>query len=95
MRERRRRDNRGVADPHLVVRFVALLESAQNGDGVLDVRLADVDDLEAPLQRRVLFDVLLVFVQRGGADGAQLTACQGGLEHVRGVNRAFRGAGAD
>ena len=36
-----------------------------------------------------------VFVQRGGADGAQFAASQRGLQHVRGVHRAFGGSCAD
>ena len=75
--------------------LVALLEAAQDRDRVLDRRLLDVDRLEAPLERRVLLDVLLVLVERRRADGAQLAAGQRGLEHVGGVHRAFGGAGAD
>ena len=79
-----------------MVGLVALLEPAQDGDRVLDRRLADEDLLEAPLQRRVLLDVLAVLVQRRGADHAQLAAGQHGLEHVAGVHGALAGrAGAD
>ena len=56
--------------------------------------LADQDLLEAPLQRRVLLDVLAVFVQRGRADAMQLAARQRRLEHVARVDRAFGLAGA-
>ena len=55
--QRGRGDERGVADLHLVVRLVALLQPAQDRDGVLDAGLADVDRLEAPLERGVLLDV--------------------------------------
>src|ERR1043165_9681457 len=95
VRQRRRGDDRGVLDLHAVMVLVALLEPAQDGDRVLDRRLADVDRLEAPLQRRVLLDVLLVLVERRGADGAQLAARERRLEHVRRVHRPFRRAGAD
>src|SRR3954452_17702918 len=88
-------DQRGVRDGHAVVGLVALLEPAQDGDGVLDGRLADVDRLEAALQRGVLLDVLLVLVERGGADGAQLAAGQHRLEQVGRVDRALGRAGAD
>ena len=51
--------------------------------------------LETALQRGILFDVLAVLVERGGADGMQLAACQGGLEHVARVHGAIaRGTGA-
>ena len=58
-------------------------------------RLADVDRLEAALERGVLLDVLLVLVERGRADGAQLAAGEHRLEQVGGVDRALGGAGAD
>ena len=93
--ERRGRDERRVRDPHAVVHLVALLEAAQDRDRVLDARLADVHRLEAPLERRVLLDVLAVLVQRRRADRAQLAARQRRLEHVRGVDRPLGPAGAD
>ena len=78
-----------------VVGLVALLEAAQDRDRVLDGRLADVDRLEAALERGVLLDVLLVLVERGRADGAQLAAGEHRLEQVGGVDGALGGAGAD
>ena len=79
-----------------MVRLVATLEPAQDADGVLDGRLADQHLLEAPLERRVLLDVLAVLVERGRADHAQLTAGEHRLEHVAGVHRAVaRGARTD
>ena len=51
--------------------------------------------LEAPLERRVLLDVLAVLVERRRADGVQLAAREHRLEHVRRVHRAFGRAGAD
>ncbi len=93
--EHRGGDQRGVGDADAVVGLVALLEPAQDRDRVLDRRLADVDRLEAPLERRVLLDVLLVLVERGGADRAQLAAGEHRLEQVGGVDGALGGAGAD
>ena len=95
VRQHRGRDQRGVLDAHTVVDLVALLEPAQDGDGVLHRRLAHVDLLEAPLERGVLLDVLAVLVERGGADHAQLAAGQHRLDHVAGVDRALGAAGAD
>ena len=80
---------------HAVMHLVALAQAAQDADGVLDRRLADHDRLEAPLERRVLLDVLPVLVERGRADGVQLAAREHRLQHVRGIHRAFGGAGAD
>ena len=60
-----------------------------------DGRLADEDRLEAPLERRVLLDVLAVLVERRRADRAQLAARQHRLEHVRRVDGALGRARAD
>ena len=95
MRQRRRCDDGVVGDAHAVVRLVALLESAQNRDRILDARLADVDGLEAALERRVLLDVLAILVERRRADDAQLAAREHRLEHVAGVHRALGLARAD
>ena len=56
---------------------------------------ADQHRLEAPFERRILFDVLAVFIQRGRADGAQFPARELRLHDVGRVRRAFRRAGAD
>ena len=88
-------DERGVLDADAVVHLVALLEAAEDGDGVLDRRLVDEDLLEAALEGGVLLDVLAVLVERGGADHAQLAAGEQRLEHVAGVHRALGRAGAD
>ena len=89
VRKRGGGDERAVLDAHAVVHFVALLEPAQDGDGVLDARLIDHHRLEAALERGVLLDVFAVFVERGRADGAQFAARELRLEHVAGVDRAF------
>ncbi len=65
-----------------MVRLVALLESAEDRDGVLDARLAHVDLLEAALERGVLLDVLAVLVEGRRADQTQLAAREHRLEHV-------------
>src|SRR5581483_6811084 len=95
VRQRRRRDDRRVGDVDAVVYFVFLFQPAQNRDGVLDRRLADEHFLKAPFERGVFLDVLAVFIERGRADRVQLAARERGLEHVAGVDRAFRLAGAD
>ena len=65
VRQRRRRHYRRIRDAHAVVLLVPVLEPAQDRDRVLDARLVHVDRLEAPGERRVLLDVLLVLVERG------------------------------
>ena len=57
--------------------------------------LADQDRLEAPLERRVLLDVLAVLVERGGADRLQFAAGERRLDDDGRVDRAFGSAGAD
>ena len=59
------------------------------------LRLADEDRLEAPLERRVLLDVLAVLVERRGTDRAQLAAREHRLEEVRRVDGAFGRARSD
>ena len=93
--EHRGGDQRRVADAHAVVRLVALLEAAQDRDRVRDGRLADEDRLEAPLERRVLLDVLAVLVERRRADRAQLAAGEHRLQQVRRVDRALGRARTD
>ena len=74
--------------------FVPFLEAAEDGDGILHRRLIHHHRLEAPLQRRIFFDVLAIFVERGRADAMQLAARQHRLEQVARVHRAFGFAGA-
>ena len=75
--------------------FVALPKAAQDADGVFNGGLADHHRLKTALECGVLFDVLAIFVQRGGAHGVQLAAGEHRLQHVRRVHRPFRRAGAD
>ena len=63
-------------------------------DGLLNRRLVGEHRLEAPGEGRVLLDVLLILGQRGRADAAKFAARERGLQHVRGVHRAFGGARA-
>ncbi len=95
MRQLRRRDDRGVGDFDAVVDLVALLQAAQDRDRRFDRRLVDQHFLEAPLERGILFDVLAVFVECRRADAVQLAAGERGLQHVAGIDRALRLAGAD
>src|SRR3712207_580793 len=52
-----------VGDVYVVVRLVLLAQALEDQLGLLDRRLADLDGLEAPLQRLVLLDVLAVLVR--------------------------------
>ena len=78
---------RGIRDPYAVVHLVALLEPAQDGQGLVHAGFADENRLEPPLQSRVLLDMQPVFVERRRAHHAKLAPSQGGLEHVPRVHR--------
>ncbi len=95
VRQRRRRHQRVVGDPHPVVQLVFFLDAAQDRDRVLDRGLRHEYRLEAPGQRRVLLDVLAILVERGGAHAMQLAARQRRLEQVGGIHRPFGRARAD
>ena len=74
--------------------FVVVSDALQNLQCVLDIRLIYGDRLEAALQRGILFDVLAVLVEGGGADDLNFAAAQRGLEDVGGVHAALGIAGA-
>ena len=92
-----RGDDRLVGDRHLVVRLERVAQAAQDHDRLRDRRLRHQHRLEAPLERRVLLDVLLVLVQRRRADEVELAAGERRLERVGDVEPAFAAAlaGAD
>ncbi len=79
VRQRRRCDDGRIGDVDAVMNLVFFLEAAQDRDRVLDGRLADEHRLETARQRRVLLDVLAIFVERGGPDAMQLAARQRGF----------------
>ena len=93
--ENRRGHQGGVLDADAVMDLVAFLESAQDGDGVLDARLIDHHRLEAALQRGVFLDMLAVLVERGRADAVELAPRQRRLEQVGRIHRALGRARAD
>src|SRR5689334_173560 len=78
-----------------MMRFVALLEAAQNRYGALHGGLADIHGLEAPLESGVLLDVLAIFVECGGSNDPQLATREHRLQHVAGIHRTFGLSRAD
>ena len=68
MRQHCRGDERRVLELDAVMDLVALAQSAQDADRVLHRRLTDDHRLKPPFERRVLFDVLAVLVQRRRPD---------------------------
>ncbi len=80
------RYKRTVLDSHTVMDLVALLEPAQDRDGLVGVGWFDHDLLEATLECRVGFDVSAVLVEGGSTDHAEAATGQHRLEHVAGVH---------
>ena len=76
-----------------MVVLVALLQTTQDADGRHLVRLVNHHRLEPSLQRLVLLEILLVFVQRRGTDGAQLASRKGRLQDVGGIHGTLRSTG--
>src|SRR5260221_403289 len=74
---------------HLQKASRLFLRDAHDGDARPHRDDLGDDLLEAPLQRRVLLDVLAILIERGGADALQLTARERGLEDIRGIHRAL------
>ena len=72
-----------------MVLLVPALDPQKYLGGLFCSGLGHLDGLEAALQGRVSLHVLTVIVKGGGADTLKLTPCQGGLEDIGGVNRAF------
>ena len=77
-----------------MVNLVLLLEAAQYGNGILHAWLFNQYRLEAPLKRRILFNVLAVLVNGGCADTVEFTPCQRGLQHIGRIHCAVGLSGA-
>ena len=77
------------------MRLVLRTQAFQNQDRFIDCRRFDFDGLKAAFERRVFFDVLAIFVQRGRADTLQFAPAKRRLDDVRGVHRAFGRTRAD
>ena len=89
-----RRRQRPVGDGQSVVLLVLPPQALQNVQRLLRGGLRHPDGLEPPLQRRVLFDILAVLLQRGGPHHLDLPPAQSGLEDVGRVDGALRRTGA-
>ncbi len=72
------------------------LQTLEDGDGIFNRRLVDIDFLELPHQSAILLEMLPVFLVGGRAHAADRARGQRRLEQVRGVHRSARsGARAD
>ena len=74
---------------------VRLIQAAQNGNCVLDGRLGYEHGLEAPGQRRVLFDVLAVLIECRCTNHMQFAPRQRRFQHIPGIHRALGFARTD
>src|SRR5438105_4324244 len=72
-----------------MVLLVPGADAEEDRDRLVDRRLLDHDRLEAPLERRILLDVLAVLVEGGGADALQLAPGEWRLEDVGSIDRAL------
>ncbi len=72
-----------------MVRLELVAKAAQDHDGLLDRWFRHQHRLEAPLERRIFFDVLLIFVEGCRADQAELATGKRGFQHVRDIEAAF------
>ena len=75
-----------------MVHLVAFLEATQDTNGVFYRRLTDKHLLEPAFQRGIFFDVLTVFIQRGGTDQPEFTAGEQWLNHIARVHRRVTGS---
>ena len=82
-------DDGGVCDFHAVEHLIALLQSTENGNGVLHRGFIHLHRLEPALQSGVLFNILAVLVQRRRADAVQLAPRQHRLEQIARVHAAL------
>ena len=90
-------DSRGhqgsILDPHPVMVFIAFLQTAQNGNGILHAGLVDHNRLEPAFQGAVFFNIFMVLVQGGGADTTQLAPGQHRFQNITCIHGTFRCAG--
>ena len=85
----------GEARAHPVIRRVSRRQALKYPHGLLDGRLGHVHRLEAPLERRILLDVLSILVQCGRTDALDFTTCQCGFEYVGCIDCTFSTTGTD
>ena len=96
VRKGRRRHQGRVRDAHAVVDLVPLLEAAQDGDGVLDARLADAAPAGSGARGRRPFRCTCG-TRRASWRRSQRSSprASAGLSMLAGVHGALGGAGAD
>ena len=72
-----------------MVVLVAFLQSTQDTDGAEFIRLIHHHGLEPTLQRLILLEVFLVFVQGSSSNASQFTTCQSRLQDIGCIHGSF------
>ena len=86
---------RGIRDTHPMVGLISIPQPFQDADGLLVIGRFDDDLLETAFQCRVFLDVFPILIERRGPDALDFPTAQRRLEHIGGVDGAFRAARAD
>ena len=79
----------------MMMRFVSVFESAQNGNGILHTRFFNHYFLKPSLKGFVLFKIFLILIERGCTDGPQFSSGQCRLQYIGGVHCSFTATGSD
>ncbi|CDC60577.1 putative uncharacterized protein [Clostridium sp. CAG:448] len=87
-------NQRIVMDFDAVINLVPLLQTTQDGNGVLYRRLRHHHRLETTLQGCILFDILPILIQRCRTDTVQFSARQHRFEQISCVHGTVRFSGA-
>ena len=75
--------------------FVLIAQAFHDANSLLFIRFLDDHGLEAAFERRILFQVLAVFIERSGTDDLDLSTRQRRLQDRGRIHRSFGGTCAD
>ena len=75
--------------------FVALTQSSENLNGVLNRRFSNHDGLEASFKGSITLNVFAVLIEGGGSDALKFASCQGRFENVCCIDGTFSGTCAN
>ena len=81
-RKLRRRDDGAVGDFDAVMKFVAVLQAVKDDDRLINRWLVNIDRLKAPRERRIFFNIFMIFLQGRRADGVQFASCEWRLQEI-------------
>ena len=79
-----------IKNADLVVLFKERDDAAHHHHADVFSGFFDLNDLEAACKRGILFEVLLILAPRGGGDGTEFAAGEGGFQKISGVTTACR-----